>query len=113
LTVRPGKHYYSLILRLVLVLSASLTYAADLDRARELYAERCIACHAVDGGGGRGPSLLGRLKYGKNRRTLARIIGEGIPRTLMPSSDLPEADNLLLADYVRHLNARANPKEKK
>src|SRR5689334_21413988 len=85
---------------------ASAAENSALQRGRKLYEDNCIACHAMDGSGGRGRSLLGKLKYGRDRKVLAGIIQNGIPNTLMPASDLPRSDNLLLADYVLSLNRK-------
>src|SRR5437763_1580701 len=90
-----------------------LAIAADspaIQRGRKLYQDNCIACHGMDGSGGRGRSLLGKLKYGRDRKVLAVIIQNGVPNTLMPASDLPARDNLLLADYVLHLNRKGKRK---
>ena len=34
-----------------------LTEASDISAGKQIYADNCVACHAVDGGGGIGPNL--------------------------------------------------------
>jgi mono/diheme cytochrome c family protein len=74
---------------------------------QKLYAAHCVMCHGPDGTGGSGPSLTGKLKHGKDVRSVSRVIKQGIPGTMMPPSSLPDSDIRQIATYV----ARLRPKK--
>jgi cytochrome c oxidase cbb3-type subunit 3 len=54
--------------------------AAYLEAGKKAFAERCAACHGVDGKGGIGPDLSKKdLKYGKTEQDLLESIEKGRP----------------------------------
>lgn len=73
-----------------------------LTRGMQLYAAQCARCHGVDGGGGEGPSLVGRqFARAQDDRGLVRIIRGGINGTAMPGAGwLGNDEAQLIADYV-------------
>ncbi|MCH2278937.1 MAG: c-type cytochrome [Vicinamibacterales bacterium] len=83
--------------------SALLGQAADdLASSRQLYENQCARCHGIDGGGGEGPSLIGRqFSHAADDESLTRIIRNGIPGTAMPGAGwLDEDEAQSLANYV-------------
>jgi cytochrome c553 len=81
-----------------------LAMPPSLQPGRNLYVDNCVACHGMQGEGGEGASLIKKLKYGNDSRTLFRIIKFGVPNTLMPGIELADDQVQLLAGYVRWLN---------
>jgi len=83
----------------------------DHREGRELYLNYCVACHGMEGKGGEGASLTRKLKHGNDPQTLFRVIKHGVPKTLMPAHEIPDAEIHKLAAYVRHLNLESLEKK--
>ena len=91
--------------------------AAVLARGKELFQERCAACHGTDGSGRRDrprPDEDGQLNWardftagflqgGASYEDLVHRIVAGMPGTAMPGNDLAPDDLAALALYVRRL----------
>lgn len=55
-----------------------LTQASDLEAGAQLYQTNCMACHAVDGGGGIGPNLVDEhWILGGGVKNIFQVISEG------------------------------------
>ncbi|HVH68414.1 MAG TPA: PQQ-binding-like beta-propeller repeat protein [Gemmatimonadales bacterium] len=82
------------------------TSPADIAEGGTLFRSQCAECHAPDGSGGRGPSLIGRaFTHGESDWALYRTIRFGIPHTAMPPHPLPDAAIWQLAAFVRSLDS--------
>ena len=90
--------------------------AADLEQARTLFAQACVACHGADGRGMKNPEWkteegfpiasrnfrAGVFKGGGRGTDIYNRIYAGIPGTPMPSfASLPEADIWRLVSFVQ------------
>ncbi|WP_180540111.1 c-type cytochrome [Nevskia soli] len=76
--------------------------AADTVR---LFHVKCGGCHGIDGGGGIGPSLKGKLSHPASAQ-LFEVIKNGIPGTQMPPSGLPDEQVKKLAAFVQYVSKK-------
>ncbi len=71
-----------------------------------LFRVKCASCHGVDGSGGVGANLKGKLAH-RTTPAIEAVIKNGIPGTAMPGSPtLPEPALKKLALYVEYLNKK-------
>jgi cytochrome c oxidase cbb3-type subunit III len=78
----------------------------DLVAGKKLFQEQCSACHGLDGGGGRGPSLhTPRLKHASDEKGLRALIGNGISPEMPPAWFLTEDEIATVAGYVLTLGS--------
>ena len=81
--------------------------ADELGQGAKLYRASCAQCHAIDGGGGPGPALVGRpLKRGESDWALYRTIRQGVPGTAMAPHALQSAELWALIGHLRSLQSR-------
>ncbi len=93
------------LLALVLSLhAASVPDSRKLDQGRALFRSNCAFCHGLDGRGGRGPDLTGRLVHGDTLPAIKNVIRRGIPGTNMPAFGFDEEESGAIAMYVRNLS---------
>lgn len=79
-----------------------------IEAGQKLFSTGCAACHGVDGGGGRGPSLRERaVWHPMDDKTMYQAIQKGIGGG-MPASNLPEDQAWRIVAYVRSLTAPAS-----
>ncbi|MEZ4323288.1 MAG: cytochrome c [Myxococcota bacterium] len=77
-----------------------LALTGDAANGSSIYASRCVSCHAADGTGGIGPSLVDYVPGASDTDILDVVIeGEG---TMPSAGDLEDQE---LADLLAHLNA--------
>ena len=63
----------------------------DIAQGRQLVLAYCSRCHGKDATGGKGPDLTrGMFRHGASDEALFRNIRDGIPRTGMPGTLLPD-----------------------
>lgn len=74
---------------------------------KQVFEQRCAACHGADARGtGKGPGLAANPRLvGRSAGELRAIVQRGFPSSGMPPMDLPAADLDSVATYVRDLNA--------
>jgi cytochrome c oxidase cbb3-type subunit III len=78
---------------------------------KKLFQEHCSACHGLEGGGGRGPSLhTPTLKHASDENGLRALIGNGISPQMPPAWYLTEDEVASVAGYV--LTLGSVPREK-
>lgn len=79
-------------------------FAADPAPGAATFLSNCAFCHAVNGRGGRGPSLVSaRVVQNTSDDAIKAIVKNGIPGTGMPAFEF-ETDELNgLVLYIRHL----------
>jgi alcohol dehydrogenase (cytochrome c) len=81
------------------------TSPADLQAGARLFRNQCAECHAPDGSGGRGPSLLGReFSHGESDWAVYRTIRFGISNTAMGPHPLSETELWQVVAFVRSLD---------
>src|SRR5262245_52007173 len=74
-------------------------------QGREVFENRCAACHGADGNGGElGPPIVNRLRR-RNDQELAALITSGIPARGMPAFSLPPKQMTELVAFLRTLKA--------
>ncbi len=50
------------------------------ERGRQVFATRCVSCHAIDGGGQVGPNLTDDYAiHGWSRELITRVVNDGVP----------------------------------
>ncbi|NJK31879.1 MAG: c-type cytochrome [Deltaproteobacteria bacterium] len=91
--------------------------AADPEFVRggeAIYKVRCIACHAIDGGGTVGPNLTDDFSiYGYERDKIVSVIYNGTPKGMLAWKDQLSLDEIYkVGSYVRTLRGTtpASPK---
>jgi putative heme-binding domain-containing protein len=72
-----------------------------------LYRRMCGECHALDGTGYRGPSLIAYMANGAADEALFQVIRRGVPGTEMPQSNRPDHEILQIIAYLRNMGAVA------
>ena len=82
--------FKSIFLALAVFVASSLAspaFAADAPApdGAKLFKYHCAACHGLDGTGGTGPSLRGKLSHGSHA-AMTRVIKSGIPGSQMPAA---------------------------
>ncbi|WP_372474752.1 cbb3-type cytochrome c oxidase N-terminal domain-containing protein [Capnocytophaga sp. ARDL2] len=93
-----------------------LTEAADLAAGKAIYDQNCVACHAVDGGGGIGPNLTdNHWILGGDIKDIFTTISEGgrDGKGMVPwKAQIKPSDIQKVASYVKSLvgTTPANPK---
>jgi cytochrome c oxidase cbb3-type subunit 3 len=93
-----------------------LTAAADLKAGESIFMEKCMQCHAADGGGGVGPNLTDPYWiHGGSIRDVFMTVKYGVPAKGMISweSQLRPAEMAQVASYVKTLEGTtpAAPKD--
>ena len=73
-------------------------------RGEDVYNKQCAACHAVDGKGGIGPSMIGTVVTTGDMRTHMDVIVNGVPGTAMQAfgNQLSELDLAAVVTYERN-----------
>lgn len=94
----------------ILLLISSACFAASVTGpapdTERLFRVKCASCHGVDGSGGVGANLKGKLAH-RTTASIEGVIKNGIPGTAMPASPtLPEPALKKLALYVEYLNKK-------
>src|SRR5687767_12127027 len=79
------------VLVLVAGLLSSAPRAQDARLGATLYTERCATCHGADAKGQVGPSLTTLWASGASDDRIFETIRRGVPGSVMPPSDAPEA----------------------
>lgn len=75
----------------------------EIDSGAALYASQCVECH-TDGTGVPGVNLrTGQFRRALTDEDLLAVIRNGVPGTAMPPHNLPGADIVALAAYVRSM----------
>jgi putative heme-binding domain-containing protein len=75
----------------------------EIDTGAGLYASQCVECH-TDGTGVPGVNLrTGQFRRALTDEDLLAVIRNGVPGTAMPPHNLPGADIVALATYVRSM----------
>jgi putative heme-binding domain-containing protein len=77
---------------------------AALRRGGELFRERCAECHGADAKGVVGHDLTRLWASGTTDDRVFQTIRAGVPNTIMPSSNAPEADVRTIVAYLRGLS---------
>jgi putative heme-binding domain-containing protein len=91
---------------ILLGLAAALAAQTAVETGAQLYRGNCITCHGQDGDAVPGVDFRkGAFRRASTDDDLARVIGEGIPGTAMPPSNLPEASRRALAAYIRSMRS--------
>jgi len=81
------------------------TGSSDLEVGARLFRSQCAECHAPDGGGGRGPPLIGRaITHGESDWAVYRTIRFGIPNTAMGPHPLSDTELWQVVAFVRTLD---------
>lgn len=96
-------------------LAAMASDAATIERGRTIFATRCVACHASDGGGQVGPNLCDDYSiHGWSRARIAQVVHDGVPAKGMIAwgQQLSREDLLAVALFAYQLRGTqpANPK---
>ena len=68
-----------------------------------LYRRLCGECHALDGTGYRGPSLIAYMANGAADEAMFQVIRRGVPGTEMPQSNRPDHEILQIIAYLRNM----------
>ncbi len=91
------------------LLVPALTFAADPPGA-SIFLSNCAFCHAVNGRGGRGPSLVSaRVVQNTSDDAIKTIVKNGISGTGMPAFDMEKEDLDALVLYIRRLGGAGVP----
>lgn len=78
------------------------TSPEDIARGKQLYRERCAACHGAEGAGDSAPPLnTGTLKHGNSDWWLYRAITRGIAGTEMAAQKLAKTEAWQVVGFVR------------
>lgn len=94
-------------MRLILFLIATVSLFAKVPLdGKKLYQVHCSGCHALDGSGGTGANLLGKLTNG-SRVKMASVVKHGIPGTAMPAAPLSEVEVNKVVAHVMTLRQKA------
>jgi alcohol dehydrogenase (cytochrome c) len=72
-------------------------------RGAAVYAERCAVCHGADARGVNGPSLINLNAAGKTDERIFQTIRRGVPGSVMPPSDAPDAEIHAIVAYLKTL----------
>lgn len=79
-------------------------FGADPVPGAATFLSNCAFCHAVNGRGGRGPSLVSaRVVQNTSDDAIKAIVKNGIPGTGMPAFDIETDELEPLVLYIRHL----------
>jgi alcohol dehydrogenase (cytochrome c) len=112
--VSPGSGGYNNLARLIdarnphAVVNNPFASEADVQAGGDLFAERCVTCHGVRGGGGPAPALAGRdFKHGSSAWAVYRTVQMGVPGTGMQPQGLTFAAAWQVVAYVRSLEVAA------
>ncbi len=98
------------------LLAAAFQDTQKLSAGKQVFAEKCLACHAADGGGGIGPNLTDKFWiHGDGKLpSIAKVVSEGVADKGMPpwGSMLKPEELVNVAVYVKSLQGThpANPK---
>ena len=77
----------------------------QIERGRELFAEKCAACHGENAKGGRGSDITtGQWRWGGSDTELKLNIRQGIPGTQMPPTEMSEEAALDIIAFLRTLS---------
>ncbi len=92
------------VLAAVLTPALSPLFGADPPPGEATFLSNCAFCHAVNGRGGRGPSLVSaRVVRNTSDDSIKNIVKNGIPGTGMPGFDIDKDELEPLVLYIRHL----------
>jgi cytochrome c oxidase cbb3-type subunit 3 len=83
-----------------------------VERGKQLFATRCVSCHADDGRGLIGPNLTDRYQlHGTTRMDLFKTVRAGVPGTAMLAwgEQMPAADVVAVASFVVTLRGKNIP----
>lgn len=87
-------------------------YANDpkmLDKGKEIFAGRCVSCHAAEGQGVIGPNLTDRYQlHGTTRMDIFKTVRGGVPGTAMLAwgEQMPASDIVAVATFVTTLRGK-------
>lgn len=87
-------------------------YANDpktLDKGKEIFAARCVSCHAAEGQGVIGPNLTDRYQlHGTTRMDIFKTVRGGVPGTAMLAwgEQMPASDIVAVATFVTTLRGK-------
>jgi cytochrome c oxidase cbb3-type subunit III len=73
-------------------------------RGGDLFRERCAECHGADGKGVAGHDLTRLWAAGATDARVLQTIRNGVPNTIMPSTNAPDDDLRAVVAYLRGLN---------
>lgn len=94
------------VLFVLMTVFTSLSLFADEKNGRNVYLNKCATCHHTDRIGLSGPPLLFETLEKINDEKMAKIIGKGLPNTLMPPfADLSKDD---ISDVISFLRTKKN-----
>ena len=110
-----GKHMTRWALAAGAIVIAATAVAAEQNRTDindqaavqaggTIFRERCAECHGSDAKGVAGHDLTRLWASGATDDRVFQTIRQGVPNTLMPSSNAPDADLRNLVGYLRSLN---------
>lgn len=90
--------------------------ASDLAAGKKIYDANCMACHAMDGGGGVGPNLTDEYwLHGGSIKDIFRTVKYGVPTKGMIAweSQLTPVQMAQVSSYIKNMagTTPANPKE--
>ena len=77
---------------------------AAIQAGAATFRERCAECHGSDAKGVAGHDLTRLWASGATDDRIFQTIRQGVPNTIMPSSNAPDADLRNLVSYLRSLN---------
>jgi alcohol dehydrogenase (cytochrome c) len=81
-----------------------------LKQGKERFANTCAACHGAEGGGGVGPSLIGRsTPRTETDWAMYRTVRHGVPGTAMMGVDVGWTETWQLVGFVRSLVLKDSP----
>jgi len=89
------------------LLSGSIAFAQTPDSGRQVFVNRCAACHGSDGNGGElGPAIATRVPA-LTDENLASLFRQGLPAAGMPPfPSLTDSETRELIRYLRRLRPR-------
>ncbi|MGH9218842.1 MAG: PQQ-dependent dehydrogenase, methanol/ethanol family [Vicinamibacterales bacterium] len=74
-----------------------------------LYGEECASCHGADGKGLNGPNLTTLFAAGRTDERILQTIRSGVPGSIMPPSNLSDAELQAMLAYLKALSKPPPP----